>query len=185
MTNAPTDTPVGVGPFSLEEFFAWTESTDDGVYYELVDGWPVVNPGPVWEHQTTLALLVQALAPACPPGIAAVPGPFDWVVLPDRPTVRMPDLVIAPLVGPSKLLDAPLLAVEILSPSTRQQDLGAKRAEYAEAGLRHYWVVDHRVPEVVVFAGPGLPEVARVRGDEVLSVTEPVAVSFSPRSLIP
>lgn len=179
----PTATPQVTGPLSLEQFYAWVETTDDGVYYELVDGWPVVNPGPVWDHQSTLVRVQRLLDPLSPPGCGAVPAPFDWVVLPDRPTIRQPDLVIAPLVGPRRLLDPPLLVVEILSPSTRHRDLVAKREEYAAAGLAHYWVVDHRVPEVVVFAGAGLPEVARARGDEVLTIAEPVAVSFTPRSL--
>jgi Uma2 family endonuclease len=36
----------------------------------------------------------------------------------------------------------PLLVVEILSPSTRHFDLGAKSRRYAELGVLHYWIVD-------------------------------------------
>ena len=99
----PTATPQVTGPLSLEQFYAWVETTDDGVYYELVDGWPVVNPGPVWDHQATLVRVQRLLDPLSPPGCGAVPAPFDWVVLPERPTIRQPDLVIAPLVGPRRL----------------------------------------------------------------------------------
>ena len=36
----------------------------------------------------------------------------------------------------------PLLIVEILSPSTQQQDRGVKAQRYAELGVEHYWIVD-------------------------------------------
>ena len=32
--------------------------------------------------------------------------------------------------------------MEILSPSTRNQDRGTKARRYAELGVRHYWIVD-------------------------------------------
>jgi len=38
--------------------------------------------------------------------------------------------------------DLPLLAVEILSPSTRRFDLTVKRSRYESAGVPSYWVVD-------------------------------------------
>jgi Uma2 family endonuclease len=35
-----------------------------------------------------------------------------------------------------------LLAVETLSRSTRRTDSVIKRAEYADAGIGHYWIID-------------------------------------------
>ena len=35
-----------------------------------------------------------------------------------------------------------VLAVEILSPSTRRVDTRIKHGEYADAGIRHYWMID-------------------------------------------
>ena len=51
MTTAPTDTPVVVGPFSLEEFFAWDGRIDgddgrsDPPMWELVDGMAILMGG--------------------------------------------------------------------------------------------------------------------------------------------
>jgi Uma2 family endonuclease len=35
-----------------------------------------------------------------------------------------------------------LLAVEVVSPGSRRTDHVMKRAEYADAGIPHYWIVD-------------------------------------------
>lgn len=193
MTTAPTDTPVVVGPFSLEEFFAWDGRIDgddgrsDPPMWELVDGMAILMASPGGRHQVVLAELQRLLFSACPPGFLPVQGPLDWVVLPLAPTVRIPDLVIAPRTLGLRLTEPPLLAVEVVSPSARarRRDFVEKRADYAEAGLLHYWVVDPTVPEVVVFAGPGLPEVARGAGDEVLEINAPITVRFAPSSLLP
>jgi len=37
---------------------------------------------------------------------------------------------------------APLLVVEVLSPSTRTQDRTVKARRYAALGIPHYWLVD-------------------------------------------
>jgi Uma2 family endonuclease len=41
-----------------------------------------------------------------------------------------------------KDVPTPLLAVEILSPSTASRDRGKKRRIYLEAGIEEYWIVD-------------------------------------------
>lgn len=66
--------------------------------------------------------------------------------------VRQPDLaVVDPEQQPGPRLTAPpLLAVEVLSPTSRERDLVAKRAEYAAARLDWYGLVDVDVPEVLV-----------------------------------
>jgi Uma2 family endonuclease len=39
-----------------------------------------------------------------------------------------------------------LLAVEIISPGSRRMDMVIKRAEYADAGIPHYWIIDLNSP---------------------------------------
>lgn len=46
----------------------------------------------------------------------------------------------------------PSLVVEVLSPSTRDNDLGAKRDEYAAAGVREIWLADPQAAEVIVIS---------------------------------
>jgi Uma2 family endonuclease len=71
----------------------------------------------------------------------------------------IPDLVIRklPLPPPEKWDDAPtpVLVVEILSDSTRRNDLVKKRAFYPESGIPEYWIVDGDARSVLVVTPAG------------------------------
>ncbi|MGY4719341.1 Uma2 family endonuclease [Naumannella huperziae] len=73
---------------------------------------------------------------------------------------------------------APLLAVEILSPSTRLIDLNLKRARYQQAGSPSYWVVDPEARTVTVWelAADGYAEAASAGERELLEVGNPFEV---------
>ncbi|USQ81162.1 Uma2 family endonuclease [Ornithinimicrobium faecis] len=45
----------------------------------------------------------------------------------------------------------PLLALEVLSPSTRHFDVGMKRSRYATAGIANFWVVDPDAPSLTAW----------------------------------
>jgi Uma2 family endonuclease len=76
--------------------------------------------------------------------------------------VRMPgDTVLAPdiawwaerrrpVVGPGAMDAVPDLVVEVLSPATRENDLGAKRAAYLAAGVTELWLADPAAGTVTV-----------------------------------
>ena len=59
-------------------------------------------------------------------------------------TEVQPDILVAPRAQFTErdLPAPPLLAVEVLSPSTRRVDLLLKRDRYEEAGIASYWIVD-------------------------------------------
>jgi Uma2 family endonuclease len=60
-------------------------------------------------------------------------------------TVVRPDITITcdgKKIGEKGINGAPNLVVEILSPSTRKNDLGYKLELYEEAGVGEYWIVD-------------------------------------------
>ena len=46
------------------------------------------------------------------------------------------------IVVDDKVEGSPLLAVEVLSPSSRRRDVGDKLTAYRDAGVPSYWVVD-------------------------------------------
>ncbi|WP_052465871.1 Uma2 family endonuclease [Mobilicoccus massiliensis] len=115
---------------------------DDGNRYELVDGALIVTPAPVPRHQRVSGRLFLALCAACPAGLEVFAAPFEVRLAPNA--VVQPDLVVVDpdALDETGLTGPPLLAVEILSPSTRLIDLGLKKTRYELAGCPTYWAVD-------------------------------------------
>lgn len=159
---------------------------DDGHRYELIDGALLVTPAPSPRHQRVSARLFQFLVAACPTGLEVLYAPLDVALADD--TVLQPDLLVA---RPGDFTERdlpvpPLLAVEILSPSTRLIDLNLKRARYEQAGCPSYWVVD---PDVLSITAWDLRErhyveVARAEGDEPFDVRRPFELSVLPSALV-
>jgi Uma2 family endonuclease len=160
--------------------------TDERRRYELVDGTLLVSPSPRPLHQRVVARLLAALTPLCPADCEVLPAPLD-VVLDDH-TVLIPDVVIGKrdTFTDRALVGVPILAVEVISPSSRHIDLHLKPARLAAAGCPHYWVIDPGVPRVSCFrlrndayelAGEG-------QDDEPVSLTEPYAVTLRASELI-
>ncbi len=77
----------------------------------------------------------------CPGGLEILPAPFDVKLADD--TVVQPDIAVVRSVdfSPRYLSRAPLLAIEILSPSTQLYDRQLKRARYEASGLPAYWLI--------------------------------------------
>jgi Uma2 family endonuclease len=162
------------------------ELPDDGRRYELVDGVLLVSPLPHFRHQRVAVQLTVLLHPACPAGVEVFSPPIDWHL--SEHTVFEPDVL---LVRSSELVDRgiespPLLAVEILSPSTRLRDLGLKRRCYEDAGLPWYWIVNPKKPRLTVLrlVGDRFVEHAVVTGDEEYVSSEPVEVTVVPSALV-
>ena len=159
---------------------------DDGHRYELLDGTLLVTPSPSLGHQTCVGSLYVLLREARPPGHTVVVAPFD--VRLSRITVLEPDVLVARRseITPARLEGPPLLAVEVLSPSTRRIDLGTKRLAYEAAGVPAYWLVDPDGPSLTVLeldAGRYV-ERATVSGDEPFQATFPFAVTVIPARLL-
>jgi Uma2 family endonuclease len=68
-----------------------------------------------------------------------------------------------------------MLAIEILSPSTRLVDLSLKRARYEAVGCPSYWVVDPDTPSLSAWElaeGSYVPA-GEATGDETYTATSP------------
>jgi Uma2 family endonuclease len=159
---------------------------DDGHRYELLDGALLVTPSPNLDHQRCVGAVFALLRTGRQPGHAVLVAPFD--VRLSQVTVLEPDVLVARTANltPARLEGPPLLAVEVLSPSTRRIDLGAKRLAYEDAGVPAYWLVDPEVPSLTVLelvAGRYV-ERATVTGDEAFEATFPFAVTVIPARLL-
>lgn len=171
-------------PVSYDEWLAMPETM---LPVDVVDGMVVVSPSPRGLHQVAVENLFGLLAAAAPAGTRAAVAPRDWVLWQVPLRVRQPDVMVVTdaQAKADRLTEAPLLAVEVLSPGSRETDLVHKPAEYAEAGLTHLWLVDPDVPEVVVrrLVDGHWVDVARAEGDQVLEVAEPFSIRLRPRDL--
>lgn len=125
--------------------YADIPTSEDGTRYELIDGELFVNPSPSRVHQRVSRRLQRQLEDYFHArAIGEVfNAPLDVILTPHD--VLQPDLlVVADRSDTSNrgVEKPPLLVVEVLSPSTRNRDLGLKCRRYAELGVRHFWIVD-------------------------------------------
>ena len=159
---------------------------DDGHRYEIVDGALVVTPAPSPLHQLVSGRLFLSLTSACPPHLVVLYAPLD-VAISDT-TVLQPDLLVARRADLTArdLPTAPLLAVEILSPSTRLIDLNLKCAQYEQAGCPSYWVIDPEAPALTAWElrSGTYVQAGHVVGDETFTAQLPYPVSITPAGLL-
>ncbi|WP_219996132.1 Uma2 family endonuclease [Nocardioides humi] len=162
---------------------------DDGRRYELVEGEIVVSAAPAPRHQYISVSLVVLLKTHCPRDLHLYHAPFD-VELEKDFSVLEPDLVVVDpaLLDHRGLVGAPLLAIEILSPTTRRRDLRQKKAIYERTGVPSYWVVDPDgdVSLTVWELREGRYQaVAAISGDEEWTASAPFEVTVIPSRLVP
>jgi Uma2 family endonuclease len=151
----------GAGPaLTLVDYLALDEVPERR--FELVAGALVVTPSASGGHQNASLELAIQLRQRLPGHLKVLQDlDVNLALVPfDRPaTVRKPDVLVVSDVAYKRIrdggsiLDAAdvLLAVEIISPSSRRTDARIKHAEYADAGIPHYWIVDLRgIPSLTV-----------------------------------
>ncbi|WP_103348801.1 Uma2 family endonuclease [Amycolatopsis sp. CA-128772] len=180
---ADIEHPAGSGPLTVQDL---ERMPDDGRRCELIDGVLIVSPAPGGRHQKIAYRLHGVLEAACRPDFEVVGAPFavhsgDKVELqPDVLVGLDEDFTDKDLPAP------PVLAVEVLSPSTAIHDLNTKKAVHERLGTGSYWVIDEE-PALTVFeldAGGHYPQVAKAAGDEVAELERPFPVRNVPRELL-
>lgn len=151
---------------------AWTYADlfalpDDGARYEIIDGELYEMPSPTSAHAFAIAALIRVLLPLLDRlGGQWLTAPLDVFFAGADPV--QPDLLVL-LPGSRATVvrrgieGPPDLLIEVLSPSNRAHDTVRKRALYARAGVREYWIVDpeHQSVEVI---GPDGATVQRLTG---------------------
>ncbi|OLF08778.1 hypothetical protein BLA60_22485 [Actinophytocola xinjiangensis] len=171
-------------PFTVDDLEAMP---DDGNRYELIDGTLIVSPAPGRRHQKIVYRLYQVLEQACPAEFDVLGAPFAVRASPT--TELQPDVLVGRDEDFTEALlpVAPLLAVEVFSPSSVLNDLNNKRAAYQRLEVPSYWVIDPEVPKLVAYE---LNEnlvyhtVAEVKGSEVFEAERPFPVRIVPNDLL-
>jgi len=144
--GAEPDTPRRVAmsyeAYMLQDF--------DGARTEWVDGEAIIYMSASKRHQVLVAFLTKVLGQFVDfTGQGTVlTAPFETRLWEGGPA-REPDLCFiagahADRLTDERLIGAPDLAVEIVSPGSVAIDRTAKFYEYQEAGVREYWLIDPR-----------------------------------------
>ncbi|MEU7920647.1 Uma2 family endonuclease [Micromonospora zamorensis] len=125
---------------------------EDGHRRELLDGVLLMSPSPTRTHQKIAMLLGTALDEDCPDGYDVTQGVEVRI---NRTRSFIPDVLITTATAaarePSKYEPHEVvLAVEIVSPSTRSIDRVLKPALYAQAGIPFYWRIETHGGELEV-----------------------------------
>ena len=128
------------------------------------------------------------LKQACPPDQLVAVGSLDF-----RPAPRMslrPDVLVChrdDAISHSAATGAQyvhqlLLAVEVLSPTTRVTDVVTKRELYAQYGVPAYWLLDPDTEELTILelTGPHYTCQSVLQGEETFAATTPFPITLSP-----
>ena len=164
------------------------ESTpNDGRRYELIDGMLFVSPVPKPIHQRMAFQVGVALNAACPAGLEVLVAPLDVQTAED--SVVQPDVLVARLEDftEKNLPVAPLLAVEVISHSSRLYDRNTKMAHYARMGAPSYWLLDPADPRIEIYElgdDGSYTLTATAVGDHLVEVARPFAVTLCPARLV-
>lgn len=176
---------------TLEEWDALPE--DVSRRFELVDGVLQISPRPTSNHQLAIMLLgAQLNAALVPQHLVAVPDVDVVLVEAFPPLLRAPDIAVVSLAdartAPRRYHAEHLrLAIEIISPGTARVDRVAKMADYAEAGIPNYWIID-LVGTVTLDAfvlADGTYHASMVSATGEITMSDPVALTIDLAALLP
>jgi len=127
---------------------AFDELVDEDTRAELIDGVMIVHSPATLQHEDTssfLGGLMRFYSDA--KGLGKVIASGNGVVHLATCRKLAPDIFFirqerVPMMLPKEFEGAPDLVVEVLSPSTRHEDLNQKRLAYHDAGVVEVWFVD-------------------------------------------
>jgi Uma2 family endonuclease len=166
---------------TVAEYIPWAMSQTSG-RYELVGGEVVAQASERARHNLTKAAVYKALDAAIRkaklPSTAFTDG---MTVKIDDYTAREPDASVqcGGKVDPEMIiLDAPMIVVEVISPSSEKDDSSTKLAEYFSVpSIQHYLIVDAGKKLIIHHArGKGGDIATRIHTSGEISLDPPGAV---------
>jgi Uma2 family endonuclease len=134
------------GRMTVDQFLAWLDEGPEGMRYELVAGQPVAMAPERAARARRKAEVWLALRDAIETaGLTCEALPDGMTIKVDEHTAYEPDAVVhcdEALADDAVIVPAPVIVVEVLSPTTRARDAGAKLADYFRLpSVRHYLLV--------------------------------------------
>lgn len=144
------------GSWTEEEYLVLTEHTNRLI--EFTDGFLEELPMPTERHQAILEFLSDVFRPYVNSrGGKARYAPLRLRVRPGK--FREPDLLaVLSASDPrrqDRFWDGADLALEVVSPGGTERDVVEKRRDYAEGGVKEYWIVDPQAEKITVLSLAG------------------------------
>lgn len=132
---------------AADEFLAWVLERPEGERYELVAGEVFTMAPERLGHARVKGHVFRALGDAIrAAGLRCEALPDGMAVQIDETTVYEPDALVRcgdDLPNDTVTIVDPVIVIEVLSPSSRARDTGAKLADYFRlASVGHYLIVD-------------------------------------------
>jgi Uma2 family endonuclease len=131
---------------NVEQFLAWSGRQPDANRYELVDGEVVAMTRDTAVHNRTKGAVYVALLSAVRTAGLPCEVFIDGLgVAINEKSLRIPDVVVqcgAGVAPNAMIADAPLITVEVVSPSSERDDVDTKFLDYFSVpSIRHYLIV--------------------------------------------
>jgi Uma2 family endonuclease len=171
---------------TVTEFLAWASAQPRG-RYELVRGEVVAMAPEQARHNLVKAATFRALDDAVKrAGLPCAVFTDGMTVVIDKHHSREPDAAVQCGVSTdlnSTILEAPLIVVEVTSPSSERDDTGDKLVEYFSVpSIRHYLIVNIEKGVVVHHARSEAGDIAtRILSDGDLMLDPPgIAIAVKP-----
>jgi Uma2 family endonuclease len=171
---------------TLTEYLTYDDGTN--TRYELVDGVLVEMSLGTGKHGGVIRRISKRIERLSEdqgtdwiavPGLVGietdVPGKTDHVRIPDVTVISEAQwAVIESRPGSATIFrdePAPIVVVEVLSPSTKSTDLKEKRSEYADRRIPEYWIINPISQEITVLRLDNgvYVEVGVFRGDDAIA----------------
>jgi Uma2 family endonuclease len=148
-----------------------------GIRLELVEGEIALSPSPTPDHSFAEIKLIHLLESHIEKhGLGELHSDVDTIL--NRFTVRRPDILYfskarTNLIGKKAMQGPPDLAIEIISPSSVDVDRVDKFAQYRNAGVANYWIVDPAEKTIEAFRLRAKKYVSAGRGEKNQTVHLP------------
>jgi Uma2 family endonuclease len=151
------------------EFLEWA---DEDTFAEWVDGEVVMMAPANIDHdqffgwlRTVVSLFVEQHE------LGRVFGSEVLVRLPRQRRLRQPDLLFVSqaregMVGATRILGAPDLIMEVVSPDSVARDWREKYLDYEKAGVGEYWVIDRLGGRMEAYALSRARKFVRIRDEQ-------------------
>ena len=123
---------------------------EEGWNYELIDGMVMMSPRPAMKHQRVSSRLLVHLWDSLKEKDCEPVQEVELVLEKDR---FIPDLMVIcnDNLDDTRYEKPPLIAIEIVSPTSGSRDYITKRRKYEQLGIQEYWIVSPEEKCITVF----------------------------------